>query len=372
MMHHLIISHHSAVHAIAALAALENRDQKASYIPIDIYPFEDKHSIEINQKFCQAYFDFADIKLPQSISSVWFRRRAITRAFDYCEPWTDEDFRRRTISAYAHGLYEWLATAFQDAKWVNAPRAAAAANSKILQLQCAVAAGLHIPDTIISNDPDRIRTFSNRSPETIVKSFIPFAWRNESGKREVALTSEITGVEALSDASLSLQPAIYQRKVRKAFEVRHAVFGDYEFSIKIESQQREETRLDWRQSPPRRSEIAPFEIPDRVSMQCREVMGRLGILSGSFDFICDENGDYVFLEVNEAGQFLWMEELCPELAVLDAFTAFLCGVPRTNWEPVEKNRLVNVQASDAYKDQVQTQKAIVRRLPTGSSSGLQA
>lgn len=371
-MQHLVISHHSDVHAIAVLAALKNRGQKVSYIPIDIYPFEDKHTITLGQGGCRASFGYADLRFPISISSVWFRRRAITRAFDYCDPWTDEDFRRRTLSAYAHGLYEWLAVACQDARWVNPPRAAAAANSKILQLEFAAAAGLRIPETIVSNDPDRIRAFSGGSRETIVKSFIPFAWRNEDGQREVALTSEVGDIEDIADASLSLQPAIYQHKVPKAFEIRHTVFGDYEFSIRIDSQRRAQTRLDWRQAPPRREEISTFRLPQHLSMQCREVMHKLGIVSGSFDFICDKDGDFMFLEVNEAGQFLWMEELCPELAVLDGFAAFLCGVPRQEWTPMKQNQLLTIQNSRVYKTHAQTHKAIAHRLAVRSPSGMQA
>jgi hypothetical protein len=34
-------------------------------------------------------------------------------------------------------------------------------------------------------------------------------------------------------------------------------------------------------------------------------------------------GEYVFLEINQMGQFLWLEELLPELPLLDAFCELL-------------------------------------------------
>ena len=40
-------------------------------------------------------------------------------------------------------------------------------------------------------------------------------------------------------------------------------------------------------------------------------------------WISTPSGDYVFLEVNEAGAFLWLEERLPELHLLDAFCEFL-------------------------------------------------
>lgn len=52
-------------------------------------------------------------------------------------------------------------------------------------------------------------------------------------------------------------------------------------------------------------------------------MSGLEIVTGSFDFAIEENGKYVFFEVNEQGQFLWMERHCPQLPVLDMFTKFL-------------------------------------------------
>jgi len=53
-------------------------------------------------------------------------------------------------------------------------------------------------------------------------------------------------------------------------------------------------------------------------------MKDLGIVFGCFDLIVTPAGDYVFLELNEAGAFLWIEEQLPELHLADAFCEFLC------------------------------------------------
>jgi hypothetical protein len=51
-------------------------------------------------------------------------------------------------------------------------------------------------------------------------------------------------------------------------------------------------------------------------------MRRLGIVFGCLDFIVTPEGRHVFLEVNQAGQFLFVEEYCG-LPWLDAFSEFL-------------------------------------------------
>jgi len=52
-------------------------------------------------------------------------------------------------------------------------------------------------------------------------------------------------------------------------------------------------------------------------------MGKLGLVSGGVDFIVSPDGSWCFLEINEAGQFLFIESWCAELKVLEAFCQFV-------------------------------------------------
>ena len=69
-------------------------------------------------------------------------------------------------------------------------------------------------------------------------------------------------------------------------------------------------------------------------------MRDLGIAFGCIDMILTPEGEYVFLEVNEQGQFLFLEQLCPDLPMLDIFIQFLtqqrlnfCWVkPQKSWK----------------------------------------
>jgi hypothetical protein len=51
-------------------------------------------------------------------------------------------------------------------------------------------------------------------------------------------------------------------------------------------------------------------------------MDYLGLVFGCLDFIVTPAGDYVFLEINEMGQFLFLERRT-ELPLLESFTQFL-------------------------------------------------
>lgn len=59
-----------------------------------------------------------------------------------------------------------------------------------------------------------------------------------------------------------------------------------------------------------------------MESQCFTLLDELGLVFGCFDFVVTPSEDHVFLEVNEMGQFLFLERYCG-LPLLDAFSEFL-------------------------------------------------
>jgi hypothetical protein len=111
------------------------------------------------------------------------------------------------------------------------------------------------------------------------------------------------------------------------------VMGGHFVTARLLSQELEATRLDWRAAGPR-LRVEPDRLPPDVEQACRRLMENLGILFGCFDFIVTPEGEHVFLEVNPAGQFLWVEEANPELRLLAPFVDFLLSRdPAFRWQP---------------------------------------
>ena len=52
-------------------------------------------------------------------------------------------------------------------------------------------------------------------------------------------------------------------------------------------------------------------------------MESLGLVAAGFDFIVDQDNQWVFLELNEAGQFLFIHEWCEEHDLVKAFVEFI-------------------------------------------------
>ena len=225
----------------------------------------------------------------------------------------------RECDALDLSLWQFVAP---GAFWVNPPESRRSATSKPVQLAEAVRAGLKIPPTLCSNDPEKIRQFIVRHEGAVIyKAFRPAQWAMAEGV--AALFTSTIGLDDLPDDDmLRLTSGIFQPEIPKAFELRVTYMGDLAITTRLLSQINPVARLDWRLAG---SEIPvqPAELPDDVDRSCRTLMKRLGVVFGCFDFIVTPEGEHVFLELNEMGQFLWIEELNPDFKLLDCFCEFL-------------------------------------------------
>lgn len=100
-------------------------------------------------------------------------------------------------------------------------------------------------------------------------------------------------------------PHLFQRSIQKSFELRATVVGKKIFCIKIDSQSGQ-GKIDWRHDYT--VAMDPFELPADVAANCLELMRRLGLNYGAIDMIHSQSGEFIFIEVNCAGQYLFAEE----------------------------------------------------------------
>ena len=126
------------------------------------------------------------------------------------------------------------------------------------------------------------------------------------------------GQKVASDL-LSAQPkeaftqtvSFVQEYVEKEFELRVTVVGRKVFACKIDSQCMDEDKgkVDWRQGYDFGLKHEPFDLPASVEDFCRNYLHEMCLNFGCFDFIVTPQGEYVFLECNPNGQWLWIELL---------------------------------------------------------------
>ena len=232
----------------------------------------------------------------------------------------DVDNAKRECLAWYQNL--WLVL-LPDAIWINPWDAAARSAAKLWQLQVAALVGFHIPNTLVSNHPQAIAAFiANKRRPKIYKTLQPMVWMQEDA---VNLTyTQVVGVEDLPSAAvLQATPGIFQECIRKKYELRVTYFGERAVAVKIDSQACKAAQMDWRAAPTHELDLSEVRLPDAIHQRCLMLMKRLKLRMGCFDFIVTPEDEYYFLEINEQGQFLWIEEVNPEIRMLAAFVKYI-------------------------------------------------
>jgi glutathione synthase/RimK-type ligase-like ATP-grasp enzyme len=191
-----------------------------------------------------------------------------------------------------------------DFFWINHPERERLADSKPAQLYAARKFGLEIAPTIITNNPDEVRSFLAHTKGAVVYKGLAQPLNMEPGK--ALFTRELTEKEIANLDLISVTPGIFQAHIEKAYEVRATVVGTRIFAAKIDSQSAFATRTDWRRAPFEVQYEAIF-LPPEIETGIHDLMRYFDLVYGAFDFIVAPDGRYLFLEVNPAGQYMWIE-----------------------------------------------------------------
>ncbi|MEV5411436.1 ATP-grasp ribosomal peptide maturase [Thermopolyspora sp. NPDC052614] len=195
-----------------------------------------------------------------------------------------------------------------DCLWVNDPVRSAAAAYKPVQLAAAAAVGLRVPDTVIANDPEYIRSWAAGLGRPIIYKPVGGIWHPEAGEIRMIYTERVEDLGWLRDAGLDLTAHMFQEWVEKAHEARAVVIGGQVFTMAIHTDS-PAGRVDWR-SDYDANRYEPVELPAGVRNGLIRLHERLGLVFGACDLIRTPEGEWVFLETNVTGEWGWLEANC--------------------------------------------------------------
>ena len=77
-----------------------------------------------------------------------------------------------------------------------------------------------------------------------------------------------------------------------------------------------------------------IETPPEIAKSVLAFAQQFGICFGSLDFGVDAHGQWWFLEINEEGQFLWLDQFNREARLMEKFCAFITA-PQGSTVPLE-------------------------------------
>ena len=220
----------------------------------------------------------------------------------------------------AYQSKEWIAfyhmlTGLFSANVVNSPQSRTCL-LKPFQQSVAASVGLKVPPTLVTNIRQRAVEFAAREERVIVKSLsagkvMPRANEADIPYNLMTMPVSESKLRAAADDEIRACPHFFQRKIEKAYELRVVAVGDRLFPFKVDSQKNELTKLDWRNGIPI-VDFAPIELEASLENKLKAFLAEMGLFTGSFDLMVDEEGESWFLECNQDGQWIWLDDLIDE------------------------------------------------------------
>lgn len=201
------------------------------------------------------------------------------------------------------------------------PSAVYRAENKLAQLSAAINVGLRVPRTCISNDPEHVRAFLKGQERAICKPLRRGWFRDQSGEWSI-YTTEILPEMLDELGSTSDAPAIFQELIPKACDVRVTVVGGEFFVAEIDSQSDESAAIDWRRTTNPELPHRTATLPEEVMSRLRRLLDGLQLQFAAIDLVRTLDDEYVFLEVNPNGQWLWLDDQL-DLGITHAVASWL-------------------------------------------------
>lgn len=274
----------------------------------ETFPVQTTANFEFSQGLLQLQLIGDETINLNRVKSVWYRRPTSALITDERIGRECERFIRSESDAALWSLYSVL-----DEFWVNRPlNNRLLGRNKLYQLMRASLVGLRVPNTIITNDSQKLLKFCEANGGTIAVKLLGGSWfvQRESNVPLLVFTQKIITAQILEHSEdIKLAPILAQEYIEKKFELRVTIVGQKIFACAIHSQDSEQSKVDWRNYDFENVKHEPYQLPREVEEKLLSLMRQWGLHYGAIDMIVTPKDDFVFLEINPSGQWLWIEQL---------------------------------------------------------------
>lgn len=309
----LIISSVDDLHSLAVAKAIESYDGQAVLFDNSEFPLNSK--IILHDGMGSLIQNGTNIDLGD-VSGVWWRRPEPYRLTNSVHHPKLQEFVRAECSQAFVGSLSAIIPNF-----INPIGASRQAIYKPLQLSLARSAGLCVPRTLVTNDPDAVRKFSKSVPNCVYKTFTG----TDFGFYE---TRPLTPSDMEELWRIESCPLIVQEHIDGDFDIRVTVVDNNIYAASIhyhKGRHPVDCRVD-------RVPIENHELPQQVKNGILNLMRRYGLRYGTIDLRRTKEGSYYFFEINPEGQFLWVE-IEAELDIANSLALSLLKMQHTSTGP---------------------------------------
>ena len=300
----LILTDQFDVHANVVITELEKKGIPYFRFDLDVESLKktsitfEKQIWKITQKECTI--------TSKMISCVWCRRPFVELSLQE-RGCTEVDFKiwRNEWDKTLLGLYNTI----KDIPWLNPLRKAYKGENKYFQLDIAEKTGFNLPETLISNEKEKIEKFVHNHKRTLFKLMSQEIYDVGDNDFKGLYTNIISESDIVNFGETGENPIVLQEYIDKKYEVRYTVVGRQHLVCRIESQASDKAKCDWRRYDISNTPHYKMTPPDNIVQKVDRLLGELGLEYGALDFIVTPDDEWIFLEINCMGQWLWIEQL---------------------------------------------------------------
>ncbi len=286
----------------------ELKERKTSYYRLNTDDVPNIVSIffDINNGTYEIFDRFKNKRINLlEFNSIYFRRPEVS-SLSHIKGINNQElnYLRNELLFVFEGIYKILSNKY----WVNNVFKIREAENKIYQLQIAQDIGFIIPNTIVSNQYDKVESFCNFSQSDYVIKPIKTGNMKDSKTPKVIYTTKVTN-ELINHSPDRIRsfPVLIQDNIIKLYDLRITVVGNDVYAAQIHSQKDIETSIDWRRGD-KINKISKHKLPTDIKNKCILLTKQLSLKFSAIDMIIDENNNYIFLEINPNGQWAWIEK----------------------------------------------------------------
>lgn len=258
-----------------------------------------KISFEINPNGSYLCHISNEIFELDSVKTIFFRR--IPSKFENSDNDNDSPYLNNERKHFLEGVFLSL----NQAKWINPMFSTQIAERKIFQLRLAKQFGLIIPKTIITNNSKKADEFLKSNKSSIIKP-VSNGLQVLKDKTYSIYTSviESTFFENYEREIIFETPVLLQEKIQNKYDIRVTIIGDNIFSVAINKLNKNE--VDWRK-PEVEKKYSLIQLPKNIEKKLFQYHKHLNLVYSAIDLIQTEDNQFIFLEINPVGEWVWLE-----------------------------------------------------------------
>jgi ATP-GRASP peptide maturase of grasp-with-spasm system len=204
---------------------------------------------------------------------------------------------KENLSQEFNEFYHYLVYTINERKsvyWLNKPQFIEP--NKLIQLRTAQKVGLQVPFSFIAtqlkNDEFQ-RDLITKPLSNCISFHHNHACYNN-------YTSRVNKKDVTDDFFMSY----FQEEIKKEFELRVFYLTGQCYALAIFSQDNKKTEIDYRNYDyQHHNRLELYKLPIDLVKKIKIFMREMNLQTGSLDFIYNQQGEYIFLEVNPSGQY---------------------------------------------------------------------